>query len=143
MKMQRHVKTLGSLTRKQSMSMSPRSEKLQDEIELQYQKATKEAAELAAEEVAMESTSEEEEEEGSFSLKKRKRQLEKEAELHVATEEVRAVFANKEKPDKVAHLAKQLAHWKRMARKATKEVRRIKSECSCGRAVNYPWIFRK
>ena len=41
-----------------------------------------------------------------------------------------------------AALAQQLAAWRRTAKKATKELYRVKRACSCGRAVNYPWTLR-
>ena len=138
-----------------SMAMSPRSQKLQEEIEAEYQKEVEESAGVAEELQYMESSSDEVEEEAdasaaaaaaaaaAVSLRKRKRELEKGAELKVATKEVAAIFDDTEKADKIAEMAKKLAHWKRTARRLAKEVYRIKKSCSCGRAVNYPYIFRK
>ena len=42
----------------------------------------------------------------------------------------------------VAALAAELAHWRRTAKKATKYRYNIKRNCSCGRAVNYPFTLR-
>jgi hypothetical protein len=64
-----------------------------------------------------------------------------EGDLKAATEELE--FHLEEMNETIDQLAKKLAHWKRTARKDIKELYRIKTSCSCGRAVNYPWIFRK
>ena len=146
------------------MSLSPRSESIQKKADEEYEQACAEAAEEAVELVAMESSSEDEQQAGEPSLAKRAKQLEKETELKATKKEVSGVFKKVRKiqtaedikaakkeftavfaemDDAIDHIAKQLAHWKRTARKATKELARIKRECSCGRAVNYPFIFRK
>ena len=115
-----------------------------------------EAAEEAVELVAIESSSEDEEQAGAPSLAKRKKQLEKEEDIKAAKKEVSGIFKKVRKVqtaedipavfaeinDAVDHIAKELVHWKRAARRASKELARIKRECSCGRAVNYPFILR-
>jgi len=136
------------------MAMSPRSERIQKQADLDYDKACKEAVEEVAFESEMEKSSEDEDEDKGPTLKKRLRQLDKKADLQKAKKEVRTTLNNIKKThsdhprkikDKVLieEVAKKLAHWKRRALKANKELRHIKRECSCGRAVNCPWICRK
>jgi hypothetical protein len=152
-----------SLAEPELFCTSPRAHEIQKKAEEEFEKAWAEAAEEAVELVAMESSSEDEEQAGAPSLAKRKKQLEKEDDIKAAKKEVcgiikkvrkvktaedikaakdefTTVFA--EMNDAVDHIAKQLAHWKRAARRASKELARIKRECSCGRAVNYPFILR-
>jgi hypothetical protein len=183
-----------SLCKKSVKPISPRSVKLQEQIEAEYQKEAREAAELAVQEVALESSSEEEEVEAGervvLTVKQSLKKLEKEDDFKAAKKEVAAVFKKTKKLKKkeevkkkevktelerakkvidlhlqaateeleeinetIDHqleemnetidlLAEKLAHWKRTARKAIKELHRIKSSCSCGRAVNYPWILK-
>jgi hypothetical protein len=71
--------------------------------------------------------------------KKRKRELEKALLLQDA---MRQVSAAANDPAALAGIARLLAHWQRTAKKATRELYRIKRNCSCGRAVNYPFILR-
>jgi hypothetical protein len=54
----------------------------------------------------------------------------------------RQVSAAANDPAALAGIARSLAHWQRTAQKATRELYRIKSSCSCGRAVNYPFTLR-
>ncbi len=143
---------------------SPCVREIQKKADEEYEQACAEAAEEAVELVAMESSSEDEEQAGAPSPAKRAKQLEKEEDIKAAKQdfsrvikkvrkfeaaqdikaakdEFKAVFD--EMNDAVDHIAKQLAHWKRAASRASKELARIKRECSCGRAVNYPFIMRK
>jgi ribosomal protein S20 len=142
---------------------SPRAHETQKKAGEEFDKMCAEAAEEAVELDAMASSTEDEEQAGAPSLAKRAKQLEKQQDIKAAKKEVSgiikkvrkfetamdikaakdeftAVFA--EMNDAVDHIAKQLAHWKRAARRASKELARIKRECSCGRAVNYPFILR-
>jgi len=163
-------------------------------VKPEYQKEARESAELADEEVAMESSSSEDEVEAGerveLTVKQSLKKREKEDEFKAAKKEVAAAFKKTKKIVKkqeevktelerakrvvdlhlqaakddldyrleeinetIDHqleeinetidlLAKKLAHWKRTARKAIRELVRIKSSCSCGRAVNYPWILK-
>ena len=142
---------------------SPRAHETQKKAEEEFDKMCAEAAEEAVELVAMESSSEDEEQAGAPSLAKRAKQLEKYEDIKAAKKEVRGIIKKTRKfetakdikaakdefnavfsemNDAVDHIAKELAHWKRAARRASKELARIKRECSCGRAVNYPFILR-
>ena len=137
------------------MAMSPRSERIQKEADVAYEQACEEALEDVLAEAGLESSSEDEDKQEGPTLKKRLKQVEKEAEFDEAKKEVESIFGKVQQVDatesevktvekhKIAEVARKLAHWKRRALKAAKEVCRIKRECSCGRAVNYPWIFRK
>jgi hypothetical protein len=82
------------------------------------------------------------EDEADYARKKRKREAEKATELELAKKEVIAVFEDTACQDKVAALADELALWKRTAKKATRDLYRLKRACSCGRAVNYPFTLR-
>jgi hypothetical protein len=82
------------------------------------------------------------EDESDYVPKKRKRETEKAAEYDQAEAWVTAVFDDAACKDRVAALAAELAHWRRTAKKATRELDRIKRACSCGRTVNYPFILR-
>jgi hypothetical protein len=55
---------------------------------------------------------------------------------------MRQVSAAANDPAALAGIARLLAHWQRTAKKATRELYRIKRSCSCGRAVNYPFTLR-
>jgi hypothetical protein len=137
------------------MAMSPRSERIQKEADVAFEQACEEAVEDVVAEAGLLSSSEDEDEQEGATLKKKLKQLEKEAEFNEAKKEVETIFGKEQQMDvtesevktvekhKIAEVARKLANWKRKALKAAKEVRRIKRECSCGRAVNYPWIFRK
>jgi hypothetical protein len=91
----------------------------------------------AAEAGIMSSSSDEDE--ADHAPKKRKRELEKALLLQDA---MRQVSAAANDPAALAGIARLLAHWQRTAKKATRELYRIKRSCSCGRAVNYPWTLR-
>jgi len=91
----------------------------------------------AAEAGIMSSSSDEDE--SDHAPKKRKRELEKALLLQDA---MRQVSAAANDPAALAGIARLLAHWQRTAKKATRELYRIKRSCSCGRAVNYPFTLR-
>ena len=140
-----------------SMTMSPRSERIHKETDLEYEQACEKAVEEVVFETDMEDSSDEDDEEED-TLKKRQRELDKEADLNVVMKEIKTMFVTVEKSDaktvkksdvktvekqKIVVVASKFVYWKRRALKANKELDRIKRSCSCDRAVKYPWIFRK
>ncbi len=93
----------------------------------------------AAEAGVMSSSSDEDESDPPPTpTKKRKRELDKALLLQDA---MRQVSAAANDPAALAGIARSLAHWQRTAKKATRELYRIKCSCSCGRAVNYPFTL--
>lgn len=118
--------------------MSPRSERIQKQADLDFDKACDEALEQVMFESEMEKSSADEDEHKGPTLKKRLRQLAKEDDFEKAKKEVRDTLKNVKNayydhPEKtkqkvfIEEVAKKLAHWKRRALKANKELRRIKS----------------